>query len=363
MNVLRISRSSRKFIVLALVGIASLSVSPTGASASNNSSIRQKMVKSDRSRSHAKCDIETAKNEFVYNCTVEELEAALKPFQIQLTDVETNYANLVSSNIELLCNPSLEEWQQWAGYWDLETHIDREKMYGPCYIDSAQRGSSYFPIYFPCSKPNLRFESKFPSDYWDGYYESVEKSQLYGSCTDDDGLFSSGVGLSYTFRSVWISRWSKIFGTYKSLIVQYLSLYDSTKILLQNLETAKLIPKHRPGDCQLSQSDPTKGFVKNGKTAVDSKGYLYKCVNSTFKRAGRASYKAVNVYCPSPTTPTGNNCWADTSWGTSIRLAQLPAGRPSGAPIGSGQFVSITGFDCIVKVYSNFAYRESCSKP
>jgi hypothetical protein len=293
----------------------------------------------------AVCDI--SKENYGYSCSVGEIQAVLQPLEARLASVKTKYDSLVSSNVELLCEPEIGE--------DGDA-FEMDPMYGPC-LNYSDWNSKIHSLFFPCSNPNSRFEQAFPTEYWSGYYESVNKSQDYGGCPS---RFASNVGLSIKFRNTWQSRWALIFPTYKSLVVDYDDLQENIKTVTYELEKAKRIPANKPGDCQLDPSDPTEGFIAKGKTVVNRYGYKFTCKNSVIRRTGRVIQKAAILQCPEYDSPTGNTCSVTSTWGINSYLSRLPKYSPVGKVIDTGWFVSVTGYRCTVKLYANFAFRESC---
>ena len=302
------------------------------------------------------CD--TSKDDYGYRCSVSEIEAVLQPLQVQLADIKAKYSSLVATNVELLCEPKLDKWDQWSGYYGDFDFLNSSSTGGPCDNGYNEFDSRMYLLFFPCSNPNVRFEQVFPSDYWVGYYDSVYRSQHgLGGCEKG---FASDAGISYTFLNVWRNRWALIFPTYKTLITEYLRLSKQIDKVDNNLKTARSIPPHKPGDCQWNESDPTYGFLAKGKTAVDDYGYKFTCGSSGIRRTGRVSLKAASLSCPEYDSPTGNTCWVRTSWGTSSQLTRLPKYSPTGKVVDIGWFISLTGYQCTVKLYANFAYRETC---
>ena len=302
------------------------------------------------------CD--TSKANYGYKCSVSEIETVLQPLQVQLADIQAKYASLVASNVELFCEPDLKNWGFWSTDYEAADFLNSSSMFGPCVGGYKEFNSRMYLLFFPCSNPNVRFEQVFPSDYWVGYYDSVNRSQNYpGGCNRG---FASDVGISYKFLKVWEDKWAPIFPTYKTLITEYLRLSEQIDEVDNNLETARSIPPHKPGDCQWNKSDPTYGFLAKGKTVVDDYGYKFTCGSSGIRRTGRVPLKAASLSCPEYDSPTGNTCWVRTTWGTSSQLTRLPKYSPNGKVVDTGWFISLTGYQCTVKLYANFAYRETC---
>jgi hypothetical protein len=325
-----------------------MAVSVSSASAMKSSSITRLL---------AVCD--TSKINYGYTCTVNEIEAILRPLQQKYENVIENYNSLVRSNVELLCGPSLGYWDQWVGSSELERLINRDRMFGPCLFSySEDFQSKLHNLFFPCSNPNTRFEQFFPTPYWAGYYDSVNRSQEYGGCSDH--YFASAIGLSNKFLDVWKYRWSLIFEDYKSLIVEYTQIMEEAEPMIREYERAKSIPARKPGACQWNKNDPTEGFIAKGKTVVDRYGYKFTCRNSKILRTGRVPLKAIGLWCPEYDSPTGNNCSVRTSWGTSSQLNQLPRYKPAGRVIDTGWYISISGYKCTIKLYANSAFKDSC---
>ncbi len=346
------------FVVLVVCAVvsASFGVAVNALEASTGLSIQIKRV-SNFGVHALGCDL--TKEDFGNYCSVTEIEAVLRPLQLQLETVKASYETLIRSNVELLCEPSLDYWDQWDAASDYEYQMNRDRMYGPC-LDTYSEDfrSKLHTLFFPCSNPNTRFEQFFPTQYWEGYYDSVNRSEEYGGCSDH--YFASAVGLSYKFFNVWKSRWSQICGTYKSLSSEYIRLGSQIQPLSRELGRAKSIPPHKANDCQWNKSDPTEGFLAFGKTSVDRYGYKFTCTKSGIRRTGRVAFKAVGLLCPEFDYPTLNNCWVQTSWGTSSQLTKFPKNRSTGKVIGTGWYVSVSGYRCTVNLYANFAYKEKC---
>lgn len=323
---------------LTLANTANAAIGPTAAHT------RQDATSQYLVRLPTVCD--TSQDDYGYKCSVSEIEAVLQPLQAQLTDIHAKYSSLIETNVELLCKPSIDR------DWNFDGLVD----VGPC-LDYSNPSFALYSIFFPCSNPNPRFEQLFPNIYWAGYYDSVDRSNNnYFGCKTN---FASDVGLNFKFFQIWRSRWTLIFPNWKSLATEYQRLWDQIEPITWELEKAKSIPSHNPGDCQW-RSDPTYGFLAKGKTVVDDYGYKFTCGKSGIRRTGRVSLKAASLSCPEYDSPTGNTCWVRTTWGTSSQLTRLPKYLPNGKVVDTGWFISLTGYQCTVKLYANFAYRETC---
>ena len=307
------------------------------------------MKTSSITRLPAVCD--TTKSNYGLVCSVGEIQAILQPLMAQKSDIETRFASLVASNIELACGLALESST-------LFESIEDDASFGPCFGKFNEVGSKHNLLFFPCSNPNVRFEQAFPSGYWDGYYDSVRTSQSYGGCSQR--FTGSGGGAGYKFNQVWETRWALIYPSYKSLVSEFETLENKVQPINNELTKAKAIPPSKPGDCQWNRSDPTEGFLAKGKTIVDAYGYKFTCRNSNIQRTGRVALKAIDLSCPEYDSPTGNICSVRTSWGSSSPLTRAAKYNPVGKVVDTGWYISLSGYKCSVKLYANFAYREIC---
>ena len=339
-----------KMLVSLIAGIlfASSFANATNASSTAvNASFASVMKTSSITRLPTVCD--TTKSNYGLVCSVGEIEAILQPLMAQKTDVETRFVSLVASNIELSCEHSLESSDPSTDYSD----------FGPCFGNFNNEGSKDNLLFFPCSKPNARFEQVYPPDYWEGYYEAVDRSQMYGGCSQRF-TGGNGNGAGYKFSKAWERRWALIYPSYQSLVSEYANLDNKIQPLKNELTKAKSIPPSKPGDCPWDRNDPTEGFLAKGKTVVDGYGYKFTCRNSIIRRTGRVPLKAIGLWCPEYDSPTGNNCSVRTSWGTRSRLNRLPRYKPAGRVVDTGWYISISGYKCSIKLYANSAFRDSC---
>ena len=340
---------TRRFCISVVISIFCITTFSNNANALMGSTsllARSGMTSKAITRVPSVCD--ATKSNYGYNCSVSEIQAILQPLQARLADIEAKYKTLVSSNVELLCSPELGEFSGDFG---------SQQMFGPC-LNYDDWDSKLHTLFFPCSNPNSRFEQVFPSEYWVGYYESVNRSQNYGGCADH--YFASDVGLSYKFLNTWQRRWALVFPSYKSFMTDYNNLQGEIKTVTSELDKAKWTPTHKTGDCQLNQMDPTLGFLAKGKTSVDKYGYKFTCTNSGIRRTGRVAQIAASLSCPEYNSPTGNTCLVTSTWGINSYLSNLPKYSPKGKVIDNGWYISLTGFQCTVSLYANFAFREKC---
>ena len=340
-NKMLVSLIVNTFFVLSFAN--STNAFPRAVSTSSATEMKTSLI----TRLTAVCD--TTKSNYGLVCSADEIQAILKPLMAQKTDIEKRFASLVASNIELSCGHSLEQSDPSTGYSD----------FGPCFGNFNEVGSKDNLLFFPCSKPNPRFEQAFPPDYWEGYYEAVDRSQMYGGCSKQF-TGGNGNGAGYTFSKVWERRWALIYPAYQSLASEYEILENKIQPINNELTRAKSIPPSKPGDCPWNRSDPTEGFLAKGKTAVDAYGYKFTCRNSSIQRTGRVALKAIDLSCPEYDSPTGNTCSVRTSWGTSSQLTRVARYAPVGKVVDTGWYVSLSGYKCAVKLYANFAFRETC---
>ena len=315
-----------------------------------NINTSQKLKTIRHFETHEKCAINKAN--YGYICSVKEIEDDLKDLQNEYTQVVSNFQNLISSNVELLC-VDLENLKRLAivEIGDPENWIERDQKYGPC-------GDGSYPYYgvnrdalFPCSNPNTKFEQTYPREYWSIYYDWVK-----GRGNACSYYFNE----NYPFWKLWVNRWSLIWDKYQDVAIDFIWLAKFIEYGLGQLEIAKSMPFHKFGDCYRDKNDLSKGMLPNRKTEADKFGYKFTCRNSVMTRTGRVLFTATSMSCPNTNYPTGNNCTVYTSWGTSAKLYEFPKSKPVGKVVDNGSFISLTGYSCTLKLYKNFAYVESC---